>query len=57
MFVRQKRIPTILAQALVIGLDRHSYLPLLPVKDSRSETSFLAERFITDGKLLDHAFE
>jgi hypothetical protein len=53
MFVRQKRIPTILAQALMIGLDRYSYLPLLP----SGVGTFMAERFIDNDKMLTHNFE
>jgi hypothetical protein len=57
MFVRQKRIPTILAQALMIGLDRYSFIPLIPVKDSGSNTKFMTERFINNDKILSHDFE
>ena len=62
-FVRQKRIPTILCQALTIGLDRQSHLPTVPVNlekvTNRSLTSeeklenFILERFINDDRILD----
>jgi hypothetical protein len=58
MFVRQKRIPTILAQALMIGVDRYSFVPLLPVaKGSATDVQYMTERFITDDRVLSHDFE
>jgi hypothetical protein len=53
MFVRQKRIPTILAQALTIGLDKNCFVPMLPVDTNK----YMAERFIDDSKMLTHNFE
>lgn len=52
-FVRQKRIPTILCQAYTIGVDKQSNTPILPI----SNTSYVAERFLTDGQILDNDFE
>ena len=52
-FVRQKRIPTILCQAYTIGIDKASYVPLLPVKDNQ----FVAESFIDKDKMFTHNFE
>ena len=71
-FVRQKRIPTILCQALTIGIDRKSHTPLIPVGKSSTETSlltrigytatdntpyYIAERFLNDDKELDQNFQ
>ena len=50
--VRQKRIPTILCQAVLIGLDLTSHLPLLPIQDNK----YLIERFFDDDRLLTHDF-
>ena len=60
--VRQKRIPTILAQALTIGLDRNAYIPLLYVDYAKLDSSFtgdgkwIAERFLDDNKKIVHDF-
>ena len=51
--VRQKRIPTILCQAYTIGVDKQSNTPILPVSGS----SYIAERFLTDGRVLDQSFD
>lgn len=37
-FVRQKRIPTTLCQALTIGIDKQSYTPVIPVKGALIST-------------------
>ena len=50
--VRQKRIPTILAQALMINLDQSSYLPCINDKNG----PFL-ESFIDKNRLLTHDFD
>ena len=52
-FVRQKRIPTTLAQAFTIMLDQSSFLPC--VKDSDGHT--FIEGFIDKNRLLVHDFE
>lgn len=52
-FVRQKRIPTILCQAYTIGLDKESKVPILPIADNK----YIAERFLTDDRVLDNGFE
>lgn len=51
-FVRQKRIPTILAQGLTIGVDSQSYLPCL--KTSRG---FAMESFLDDNRRLTSDFD
>ena len=52
-FVRQKRMPTTLCQAVTIGLESTSNLPVLPVSDS----NYLIERFIDDDQVLTHDFD
>lgn len=52
-FVRQKRIKTIFCQALPIGLDPCSYLPVLPISDNE----YVAESFIDKNRLLTHGFD
>lgn len=67
-FVRQKRIPLRLCQALTIGVDGESNTPVLFVDNrtvinskSKPETKdgpfYIAERFLTDDKILSHTFE
>jgi hypothetical protein len=57
MFVRQKRVPTILAQALMIGLDKKSYLPVLPITNDQGSIKFISERFINNSKILTNDFK
>ncbi|GMO69446.1 MAG: hypothetical protein Nk1A_8540 [Endomicrobiia bacterium] len=45
LFVRQKRIPTILAQALTVGVDPVSYIPLLKAKLG-TDAYFFTESFL-----------
>ena len=52
-FVRQKRIPTILCQAYTIGIDKASYVPLLPIEGDQ----FVAETFIDKDKMFTHNFK
>lgn len=52
-FVRQKRIPTTLCQAVTIGLENTSHLPVLPSGNS----SYRIERFIDDDGVLTHDFD
>lgn len=52
-FVRQKRIPTTLAQAVTIGLDNTSHLPVLPT----STTTYRIERFLDNDRVLTHDFD
>lgn len=54
--VRQKRIPTILAQAFTIGLDLSSYTPVLRAKWSDDKPKWLSERFLDDNRELVHDF-
>lgn len=51
-FVRQKRIPTILAQGLTIGVDKESYLPC--IKDSTG--NFIMESFFDADRILTNDF-
>lgn len=50
--VRQKRIPTIVAQGLSIGVDNSSYIPMIKYGE-RFET----EGFLTKNRLLSQTFE
>ena len=53
-FVRQKRIPTTLCQAYIVGIDKESNTPVLPI----GENQYITESFLTqDSRLLDHDFE
>lgn len=57
IIVRQKRIPTILTQAITIGLEPNSFLPCLPVNlGSGTNERFILERFIDNNVLLEHDF-
>ena len=67
-FVRQKRIPLRLCQALTIGIDGESNTPLLYTdntinvnSDSKNkineDTFYITERFLTDSKVLTHTLE
>lgn len=57
-FVRQKRIPIRLCQAITIGIENYSSTPVLPVKDEfkkysrysavNSNNNYVAERFLND---------
>lgn len=51
-FVRQKRMKTTLCQAIPIGLDNNSCLPLLPLEDNK----YLYESFLTENRKLVHSF-
>lgn len=68
-FVRQKRIPLTICQALTIGVDKYSYTPVLPVSPtvmkeyfpdneniSDGKACFIAERFLNDDRIIDHDF-
>lgn len=68
-FVRQKRIPLRLCQALTVGIDRESNTPLLYTdystqinsksKDNINESDafFITERFLSDSRTLVHNLE
>ena len=68
-FVRQKRIPTILCQAITMGIDRKSHTPLIPVgkyglldrinytKTPNDSMYYVAERFLDDDKELIQDFQ
>ena len=64
--VRQKRIPTILAQGITIGLDKNAYTPLLKVDYGAIDSSYkcdkdggrwIAERFLDNDKTITHDFK
>lgn len=50
--VRQKRIPTIVAQGLSIGVDNSSYIPMIKYGEQ-----FETEGFLTENRLLSQTFE
>ena len=50
--VRQKRIPTIVAQGLSIGVDTSSYIPMIKYEDK-----YQTEGFLTKNRLLSQTFE
>ena len=45
--VRQRRIPTILGQALVLPIERNSGTPVI-----KSQGYYISERFISDSRIL-----
>ncbi len=49
-FVRQKRIPTILAQAYILGVDQESHVPAIPYDGKYSVESFLVQTKTWEGK-------
>lgn len=66
-FVRQKRIPIKLCQALTIGLDKYSKIPVLPVspslinsyKGTKFDTQkpcYIAERFLNNDRVITEDF-
>ena len=63
--VRQKRIPTILAQGITIGLDKNAYIPLLytdysKIDNTKCDTGggrWIAERFMDDERKIVHDFK
>ena len=56
-FVRQKRIPTTLCQALTIGLDESSHTPIIPYSND-SKTIYVAECFLgKDKPSLTHNYD
>lgn len=50
--VRQKRLATTLCQAITIGTDRISHLPLLPVPQG-----YLTEGFLDSNRILNNSFQ
>ncbi len=60
-FVRQKRKPTTMCQAVTIGLESTGCFPVLPVgestEDNKTKTDYIVERFIDDERILTHNFE
>ena len=54
-FVRQKRMPLRLCQAYIIGVDKESKCPVIPIEYNK-EKKFLAERFIDNNRILTHNF-
>lgn len=64
-FVRQKRIPKILAQALTIATDKESHTPIIPAQNGilnsingyvNNTTEYIAERFIDNDSKLGTSF-
>ena len=69
-FVRQKRIPITLCQALSIATDKYSYVPVLPVdstylknfinnneiNNSKDGICYIAETFLDEDRKLTHDF-
>lgn len=55
-FVRQKRMKSTLCQAVPIGFDPHSRLPLIPTLDGDS-VKYLYESFISKDKVLTHSYD
>lgn len=55
-FVRQKRMPTILCQAFLIGRDRYSGIPCWNLKNDTSST-WVTESFIDSGGYITHDYE
>lgn len=65
-FVRQKRIPFTICQALTIGMDKNSHTPVLPVdskilKDAqidnvKDDVSYITERFMNNDRVLSNEF-
>lgn len=53
--VRQKRIPTVLTQGLVIGLDKYSYIPV--IRNSNNNDQFFVERFIDNQGILSEDYQ
>ena len=53
--VRQKRIPTILCQAVIIGYDEVSKLPIIKV--NQNSRQYVSERFITNDRILTNNFD
>lgn len=58
-FVRQKRIPTILCQAFLIGRDRYSGIPCWSLKKGSSsiDSVWLTESFISSDGHITHSYE
>ena len=56
-FVRQKRIPTILCQAFIIGIDKISHTPVIPFKDNEND-GYIAECFLeSESRKLSHEYD
>lgn len=56
-FVRQKRIPTILCQAFMLGRDTFSGIPAWKIKDSRTgEDTWLTESFLDAQGYITHDY-
>lgn len=57
-FVRQKRMPLRLCQAYVIGVDKESRCPVIPVGNGTGDNiEYIAERFVDNNRILTHDFE
>lgn len=56
-FVRQTRIPTTICQALTIGTDQNSHIPIIGITSEDEPTRFITERFIDDKRILNPRYE
>lgn len=57
-FVRQKRIPNIIAQGYSIGVDKTSYIPMLAKKDTKDndKIKYFTESFISSDRTLTTSY-
>lgn len=57
-FVRQKRIPTILAQGWTLAMEEEASVPLIPLPDKQhsGKVRHSVERFLTDKRLITHDY-
>ena len=55
-FVRQKRIPTILCQAFIIGIDPESHTPVIPYNSKYIAESFIGQSGTNNEKILTHDY-
>lgn len=53
-FVRQKRIPTTLCEAFVIGVDKQSHTPVIPYNEEYISESFLSQA--PNAQMLSHEY-
>lgn len=56
-FVRQKRRPTTMCQAVTIGLESTGCFPVVPIGINDNKPTYLVERFIDNDRILTHNFE
>lgn len=56
-FVRQKRIPTILAQGYTVGIDKTAFIPMLYDDTKEENSSYFTESFINKSKILTTSYD